>query len=88
MQNQTAAMPQNNTVNLPKKPTSVARVDFISDMANVINNSGLPAFIMEPIVKDMLLEIQSAAQKQYEHDKEQYEKTLASISAQASHEHV
>lgn len=47
-------------------------------MADLINNSGLPPFVMEPIVKDMLLEIQAATKKQYEYDKEQYEQALVS----------
>lgn len=62
-----------------QKPTSVMRMEFISNMANTINNSGLPPFVMEPIVKDMLLEIQAATKKQYEYDKEQYEQALASV---------
>lgn len=63
----------------PLKPTSVMRMEFITSMADLINNSGLPPFVMEPIVKDMLLEIQAATKKQYEYDKEQYEQAIASV---------
>lgn len=58
---------------MPKKPSSVAREDFINNMVEIINSSELPAFVMEPIMKDLYLEVQAAMKSQYERDKEQYE---------------
>lgn len=63
-------------VNMPQKPSSVARVEFIDNIADVINNSELPAFVMEPILRDMYFEVQNAAKQQYESDKAQYDKAV------------
>lgn len=58
------------------KPITVARVELVECLKNVINDSMLPAFIIEPILKDMYLETKAVAQKQYELDKQKYEKAL------------
>ncbi len=58
------------------KPITVARAEFIECLKNVINDSMLPAFIIEPILKDMYLETKAVAQRQYELDKQKYEKAL------------
>lgn len=58
------------------KPISIVREEFIKNIADVINDSMLPAFIIEPILKDMYLESKVAAQRQYESDKRQYEECL------------
>lgn len=50
------------------KPITVVRAEFISNLTNLINESKLPLFIVEPILKDVYLEVKSVAQKQYEHD--------------------
>ena len=63
-------------VNMPQKPSSVARVEFIDNIADIINNSELPAFVMEPILRDMYFEVQNAAKKQYESDKAQYDRAV------------
>ena len=55
---------------------SVMRMDFISEITTLINNSGLPSFVIEPIIKDILNELRIATQKQYELDKVAYEKML------------
>lgn len=60
------------------KPISIIRKELIDTLTFAINDSHLPAFIVEPILKDMYLEIKSVAQKQYENDKAQYERSLKS----------
>ena len=52
--------------------------EFKRDLANLINNSGLPAFVVEPVLKDYLIEIKDVVKKQYETDKSQYESSLQS----------
>ena len=39
------------------KPMSVARAEFINSLTDLINNSMLPPFIIEPILKDMYNDI-------------------------------
>lgn len=58
------------------KPVSVARYEFIEDLTALINGANLPAFVVEPILKDMWLESKTATAKQYEIEKEMYEKSL------------
>lgn len=58
------------------KPISVVRQEFIEQLVNDVNNCQLPLFVIEPILQDMLNMVKSAAQKQYEAEKAQYEKQL------------
>jgi hypothetical protein len=54
------------------KPITIVRAEFISNLTNLINNSNLPLFVVEPILKDMYLEVKSVMQKQYEYDLANY----------------
>lgn len=59
-----------------EKPITVARQEFIDGLVNYINNSGLPLFVVEPILKDMYMEVKTMSQKQYESEKMQYEQMM------------
>lgn len=65
------------------KPTSVIRQEFIERLFHDINNCGLPLFVIEPILQDIYNAVKSAAQKQYEAEKAQYEAMLAKQEAEA-----
>lgn len=54
------------------KPMSVARAEFINSLTDLINNSMLPPFVIEPILKDMYNDIHMVAQRQYEIDNKKY----------------
>lgn len=56
-----------------EKPVIMVRQEFIDTLTNDINNCKLPLFIIEPILKDVYLEVKSLLQKQYEAEKAQYE---------------
>ena len=58
------------------KPMSIARAEFISNLTDLINNSMLPPFVIEDVLKDMYGEIKIISQKQLENDKKNYEKML------------
>ena len=60
------------------KPITVVRQEFIEKMVNEINTCGLPLFVVEPILKDLLNEVSATAKRQYETEKAQYEQALAS----------
>lgn len=60
------------------KPITVVRQEFIENIVNEINTCGLPLFVVEPILKDLLDEVSSAVKRQYETEKAQYEQALAS----------
>ena len=59
-----------------EKPITVIRQEFIDTISNTINNSGLPLFVIEPILRDIYLEVKSLSQKQYEFDRAEYESKL------------
>lgn len=58
------------------KPMSVARAEFINSLTDLINNSMLPPFVIEPILKDMYNDIHMVAQRQYEADVKRYNEEL------------
>lgn len=60
------------------KPITLVREEFKQSLVNVINNSGLPAFVIEPILNECLKEVRIVMQKQYESDKSKYEQFLKS----------
>lgn len=59
------------------KPMSVVRQEFIEKLVYDVNNCQLPLFVIEPILQDVLNAVKSAAQKQYETEKAQYEQQLS-----------
>ena len=71
-----------------EKPITVVRQEFIDTLVDYINNCGLPLFIMEPILKDMYLEVKAMSQRQYETEKMQYENSLNSNEAQKSNVNI
>ena len=58
------------------KPLSLIYEDFKQELADLINNSGLPAFIIESVLQNYLIETRTIVKKQYQIDKAQYEKSL------------
>jgi hypothetical protein len=68
----------NNNVS---KPMSLATSDFEAVLTNVINNCGLPPFIVEMALKNIYLEVKALSQKQYEREREQYERELEEHSS-------
>ena len=54
------------------KPSTLLKEEFSRDLINLCNNSELPFFILEYVLKDVYLEVKSLAQKQYELDLAKY----------------
>lgn len=59
-----------------EKPISIVYEEFKDRLASLINDSGLPAFVIEPILRDYLSEIKMIKEKQYQIEKAQYEEFL------------
>lgn len=55
------------------KPITVAREEFIEALVKLVNESGLPMFAVEDVLKNITSEVKMAAQQQYEADKKRYE---------------
>ena len=59
-----------------EKPISLKIKEFEIMMVNLINASGLPSIIIEPILKNISNEIHAINDQQYLQDKTNYEKSL------------
>ena len=55
------------------KPITILRDEFIDAVVNLCNNSGLPFFVVEDVLKSLLQEIHNASLQQIDADKKQYE---------------
>ena len=63
-----------NTIN---KPMSMAKEDFTKTIVGAINTSDLPLFVIESILKELLMEVSVIAKQQAEAERAQYEQMLA-----------
>lgn len=59
------------------KPQTLVYEELKSGIAGLINNSGLPLFVVEFILNDFLIEVRKVSKQQYEYDKQQYENYLS-----------
>lgn len=59
-----------------RKPLIIARNEFMQQLIQAANDSGLPFVVMEYVVRDFYDEVRNTASKQYENEKEEYEKLL------------
>ena len=59
-----------------EKPITVVRQDFIDALIGIINTCELPLFVVEPILRDVYMEVKSLSNKQYEVEKMEYEKKV------------
>lgn len=60
-----------------KKPVTLVIEETKTKLAEIINTSGLPPFVIEPILSTFLQEAHAASKRQYEIDKLQYEQAVA-----------
>lgn len=58
------------------KPITLIRKELIDNLTFIINESHLPPFIIESILKDMYLETKALSDKVYESDKRKYEQAI------------
>ena len=59
-----------------EKPITVVRQEFINTLVSTVNTCGLPLFVIEPILRDVYLEVKSLSNKQCEIEKMEYEKKV------------
>lgn len=55
------------------KPSTVLRQEFIDNLAELINKSELPAFVLADVLKNTVNVLQELAEKQYQADKAKWE---------------
>lgn len=59
-----------------EKPISLIIDETRRSLISICNNSGLPTFILEPMVKDIYQEIKLLANEQLKQDTEEYNNSL------------
>ena len=62
----------------PEKPISVVMDDFKNALYSICQNSALPAYLMEPIVKNLHDDVSLVAKRIIEAEKAQYEEDVKS----------
>ena len=55
-----------------KKPITLAQQDFTKDLVELVNSSGLPAFVISNILRDVKLSVDKIAEEQLQRDADQY----------------
>lgn len=58
------------------KPITLVKEEFSQNLISLINESKLPLFIIEPILKEILSEVQINVKRQLEMDRAEYNKAL------------
>lgn len=64
-------------INKVIKPISIVRYDFLQSLTKLINESTLPLFVIESILKDMHSDVRSLSQRQLEIDLKNYREALS-----------
>lgn len=59
-----------------QKPITLIRREFTEKIVDTINNSGLPFFVIEPILQNLLTSVQQGAKAQEENDRAEYERHM------------
>ena len=54
------------------KPITLVRDEFINNVVELCNNSGLPFFVIEDVLKNLMQEIHNASLQQVEEDRQRY----------------
>lgn len=58
------------------KPADLIVEETRENLSKVINESGLPPFLIEPIIRDIYNQISFLKQKELENSKKEYEESL------------
>lgn len=66
------------------KPMTIIKQEFTEEIIKIINNSQLPIFVVEYILRDILNDIRVASQRQLEIDLENYKKNMHSTTPEAN----
>lgn len=71
-----------------RKPLVIARNEFLQNLIQAANDSGLPFVIMEYVVRDFYDEVRKSASQQYENEKKEYDNLLAQYTESSEESEV
>jgi len=69
---------------MAQKPITVARMDYMQKIADISNESGLPAFVMLEVIERFKSQLEQLADRQLVQDQRTYQEEL--IKAKAAKE--
>lgn len=64
-----------------EKPISLLKEDYMRGVVNLTNESRLPLFIVEYVLKDILNEVHAVSTKQLQEDREKYSAAINAIKS-------
>lgn len=64
------------------KPITLVRESFIKNLVDSCNNSGLPLFMIEDILKTLIQDVHVASMQQLEADRTKYNEELSKLESQ------
>lgn len=76
----------NQEASTPVKPVTVKIEDFRKNLNKVVAGSELPPFLLEMILGEMLAGISNVARKEYEEDREAWEKACKEGDENGGHQ--
>lgn len=67
-----------------QKPITIARSEFVENITNTVNNSGLPFFAIRQVLTELLEAVRQGEEAQERKDWAEYEKYLQETAAQTA----
>lgn len=58
------------------KPTLISRQEFADNLVKLINESGVPLFVLQPVLDQVRNDVAKAVEQQYLKEKAAYEQSL------------
>lgn len=68
------------------KPADLIVEETKEELTKIINKSGLPPFLLEPLIKDIYNQISFLKQKELEKSKKDYQESLKEEKKEVQHE--
>lgn len=65
------------------KPATLLQEDLIRKLTDVCNSSGLPFFVVESVLKDLIQDVHAASKRQLEMDRANYNNELKKMQEQS-----
>lgn len=59
-----------------QKPSTLLYREFVAKMQDILNNSGLPAFVMLQTMREVITKLEALEEQQYRRDFEEWAKVV------------
>lgn len=66
-----------------EKPSTVAYHDFMNLLQNLLNDADLPAFVLIPVMREAIVQLEAVEQRQYKRDLDEWNKAVEADGEQA-----